>query len=80
MMESQISSWALETAAKIWNQPETQTIAIDGRLVLAFARTLECLGPQLGLATTRELLTEISTRIEIHCTGGLDYRTFTSGS
>lgn len=29
----------------------------------------------LGLATTRELIDEISARIEIHATGGLDYRT-----
>lgn len=31
--------------------------------------------PNLGLATTRELLDELRARIEIHALGGLDYRT-----
>lgn len=31
--------------------------------------------PNLGLATTRELIAELSARIEIHMDGGLDYRT-----
>lgn len=31
--------------------------------------------PNLGLATTRELLAEVSARIDIHCLAGLDYRT-----
>lgn len=32
--------------------------------------------PRLGLATNRQLLKELSTRIEIHhAHGGLDYRT-----
>jgi hypothetical protein len=37
-----------------------------------------CTEPHLGLATTRELLAEISARIEVDGTnggGGLDYRT-----
>jgi hypothetical protein len=34
-----------------------------------------CQHPHLGLATTRELLDEIRARIEMHATGGLDYRT-----
>ncbi len=31
--------------------------------------------PNLGLATTRELLDELRVRIEMHALGGLDYRT-----
>ncbi len=31
--------------------------------------------PNLGLATTKELLDELRARIEMHATGGLDYRT-----
>lgn len=31
--------------------------------------------PNLGLATTRELLEEISARIELNWPGGLEYRT-----
>jgi hypothetical protein len=31
--------------------------------------------PNLGLATTRELLDELRARFEIHAAGGLDYRT-----
>lgn len=37
--------------------------------------TTQCDRPHLGLATTRELLDELRARIEIHATGGLDYRT-----
>lgn len=35
----------------------------------------QCTRPHLGLATTRDLLAELSTRFEIHAAGGLDYRT-----
>ena len=35
----------------------------------------ECKEPHLGLATTRELLDELSARVEMHALGGLDYRT-----
>lgn len=35
--------------------------------------------PNLGLATTRELLNEIRARIDIHAFGGLDYRTVDGG-
>lgn len=31
--------------------------------------------PNLGLATTRELLDELRSRFEVHAAGGLDYRT-----
>ena len=31
--------------------------------------------PNLGLATTRQLLDELRARIEMHALGGLDYRT-----
>jgi hypothetical protein len=34
-----------------------------------------CTRPHLGLATTRELLDELSARFEFHTAGGLDYRT-----
>lgn len=32
--------------------------------------------PNLGMATTRELLAELSARFEVQCAGGLDYKTF----
>lgn len=35
--------------------------------------------PNLGLATTRQLLDELRARIEVHCQGGLDYRTVDGG-
>lgn len=38
-------------------------------------RTRSCLVPHLGLATTGEILDELRVRIEIHATGGLEYRT-----
>jgi hypothetical protein len=31
--------------------------------------------PRLGCATTRELLHELEVRFEVHCPGGLDYKT-----
>jgi hypothetical protein len=34
-----------------------------------------CTMPRLGLATNAEILDELRARIEIHCAGGLDYRT-----
>ena len=30
--------------------------------------------PRLGYATTRELLAELSARFDVHCLGGLDYK------
>lgn len=36
----------------------------------------DCTRPHLGLATTRELLAELSCRFEVHADGGLDYKTF----
>lgn len=34
-----------------------------------------CNKAQLGYATTRELLAELSARFEVHTEGGLNYRT-----
>lgn len=38
------------------------------------SRQAPCNHPHLGLATTKQLLDEISTRIEMHALGGLEDR------
>lgn len=69
------SELARQKAAQAWCTPSTEKINTIPELAEAFAETLDEIWshPWLGNATTRELLKEIETRIEID--GNLDYRT-----
>ena len=66
---------ALEKAAQAWCTPNTKKIIMQPELAKAFAEILDEIWhqPWLGNATTRELILEIKTRIEID--GKLDYKT-----
>ncbi len=66
----------MHLAAQAWCTAETEKITMDGRLAKAFAQILlrEAFSPNLGLATNRELLNELSQRIQF-VGPGLDYRT-----
>lgn len=66
-----IRKWALEKAAQAWCQPDTCTTVMDPTLCMAFAEILdrEALRPCLGLASTKELIDELSARVD------LNYRT-----
>jgi hypothetical protein len=76
-----------EAACLIWSELCPDTIMSDedrthyeaaAKAVLALSpqgAVDQCTRPHLGLATTGELLDEIRARIEMHATGGLDYRT-----
>jgi len=70
--------FARQEALKAWCQPTTKTIKIIPKLVEAFAEIIHELWsqPWLGNATTRELIDEIKTRIEMD--GKLEYRTVDS--
>lgn len=64
--------------ARGWGHPKTQNKVMDVDLAEAICLEIEDLfanfkEPQLGCATTRELLNEIKVRIEVN--GKLDYRT-----
>ena len=64
--------------ARGWCYPETKEKEMDTTLANTISLEVEKLfqdfkEPQLGCATTRELLNEIKTRIEVN--GQLDYRT-----
>ena len=72
------SEAALQRVGVAWTTPETQHITLDTALGVAFADIVdeiwaEVAKPNLGCATTRELIEEITARIEID--GNLDYRT-----
>lgn len=62
-------------AVEAWCTKETEKRTMDPVLCQAFADILEkeLYKPNLGCATTRELLEEITARIEID--GNLDYKT-----
>lgn len=66
---------AVQKAAQAWCTPSTEKIVMIPELAEAFAEILDEIWskPWIGNATTRELLKEIETRIEID--GNLDYRT-----
>ena len=75
------SQKSIERAAQVWCEPSTSHIEMDVVLASEFAKVLDeyekqPLEPQLGCATTRDLLEEIKVRIEID--GNLDYRTIDS--
>lgn len=67
------SEVALQKAAQAWCTPATSNRVMDPELAEAFADILDGIWnqPWLGNATTRELLTEISARVD------LDYKTTT---
>lgn len=64
--------FARELAAQAWCVPSTENIEMDPRLAEAFAAILvvEMYEANLGCATTRELITEITARVD-----NLDYKT-----
>lgn len=68
-------------AARIWDDPEMKSYVFDPELANRIARELHCVlpaskpRPNLGLATTRELLAELSARFAVQCDEGLDYKT-----
>ena len=71
MRQLNIHTLALERAAQAWCEPDTCMKDMDATLCAAFARILdaEMFKPNLGCATTRQLLEELSAR------SNLDYRT-----
>jgi len=70
--------FARTEAGKAWLQPKTGGIDMNVNLAEEFAKILvvHMYEPHLGCATTREILEELKTRIEID--GKLDYRTIDS--
>lgn len=70
-----ISELAIQKAAQAWCAPTTEKTVVIPELAMVFAGILDEIMSQswLGNATTRELLKEIETRIEMD--GRLDYRT-----
>lgn len=73
--EERRMNFARQEAAKAFCQPRTANIEMDAVLAEEFAKILvkHMYAPKLGCATTREILEELKTRIEID--GNLDYRT-----
>ena len=71
-------NFALQLAATAWCGEKTKSNVMDGDLAEEFAKILvvEMYKPRLGCATTREILEELKTRIEVD--GQLDYRTIDS--
>jgi len=68
------SIYSMEKAAQAWCTDKTKKINMNTELALAFAEILDKeIKPNLGLATTEELIQEIKARIEID--GKLDYKT-----
>ena len=67
---------AREKAAQAWCKPTTEQIVMNPVLAEAFAEILDEIWsqPWLGNATTRELLKELTVRIEVH-SDLMDYRT-----
>ena len=66
-----LSDLSLRKAAQAWCTPETSSKEMDTELAAAFAEILDEIWskPWLGNATTKELLDEISARVD------LDYKT-----
>ena len=69
------SELARQRAAQAWCEPNTKNITMIPELAFAFSDIIDEIWskPWLGNATTRELLEEIKTRIDMD--GKLDYRT-----
>lgn len=70
------SELAIQKAAQAWCKPITSNKVMDVELAYAFAEILDEIWskPWLGNATTKELLNEISARID------LDYKTVNSNN
>lgn len=66
-----VSIGSVQKAAQVWCHPDAGHIEMDATLCRLFAETIDDIWskPWLGNATTRELLQELSTRID------LDYKT-----
>ena len=73
--EERRMGFAREEAAKAWCGEKAKDKTMDADLAEEFAKILvkHMYAPHLGCATSRELLEEIKTRIEVD--GKLDYRT-----
>ncbi len=73
--KKEASELGRQKAAQAWCTPETEGTEMDPELAKAFARIIDEIWslPWLGNATTKELLDEITARIEMD--GKLDYRT-----
>jgi len=72
------SDEAFQRGVDAWTTPETKSITLDSRLGVAFANIIDEIWaeskiPNLGCATTRELIEEITARIEFD--DKLDYKT-----
>ena len=69
------NTWCLQRAAQAWCSPVTEKIEMDARLASEFATILfeEMNKPNLGGATTAEIIDELRARIELD--GKLEYRT-----
>ncbi|GAJ23048.1 unnamed protein product [marine sediment metagenome] len=67
--------FARQEAAQAWCKEKTRDKAMDTELAEEFAKILvkHMYAPKLGCATTREILEELKTRIEMD--GKLDYKT-----
>ena len=69
---------AMQEAAGAWQGEKTEKTIMDVELAEEFAKILvkHMYAPKLGCATTREILEELRTRIEMD--GKLDYKTIDS--
>ncbi|MCK4258067.1 MAG: hypothetical protein KAX49_03765 [Halanaerobiales bacterium] len=69
------SKLAMQTAVRAWCEPSTENIVMIPELAEEFAIILDNIWdkPWLGNGTNRELIEEITTRLEID--GKLDYKT-----
>lgn len=70
--------FAVKEAAGAWQREKTKDTEMDIVLAEEFAKILvkHMYAPKLGCATTREILEELRTRIEMD--GKLDYKTIDS--
>lgn len=59
---------SVELATEAWTKPATKRIQMDVRLAKEFAKIIdrEISKPNLGCATTRQLLREISARVDLN--------------
>ena len=76
--EERRMGFALQEAAGAWCGDKAKNKEMDADLAEEFAKILvkHMYAPKLGCATTREIIEELRTRIEMD--GKLDYRTIDS--
>ena len=77
-LKTMASEKALQRVGIAWTTPETEHITLDSALGIAFANIVdeiwaEDIKPNLGCATTGELIDEIRARVELNDT--INYRT-----